>query len=62
MSDGGAPRYIHSDRGSAFMSKSMKEFWIGSGIATSRTTPYHPTGNGQCKKLMEQYGGQSDCI
>ena len=51
MSNGGAPGYIHSDRGSAFMSKSMKEFLIGSGIATSRTTPYHPRGNGQCEKF-----------
>ena len=47
---GGAPGYIHSDRGSAFMSKSMKEFLIGSRI-TSRTTFYHPRGNCQCKKI-----------
>ena len=51
MSGGGAPGYNHSDRGSDFMFKSMKEFLISSGIATSRTNHYHPRGNGQCEKF-----------
>ena len=46
----GFPNYIHSDRGSAFMSSELKEFLSSRGIATSRTTPYNPRGNGQIEK------------
>ena len=49
----GTPGYIHSDRGSSFISREIKEYLSQKGIATSRTTPYHPTGNAQC----EQYNG-----
>lgn len=46
----GTPSYIHSDRGSSFMSKELREFFNNMGIATSRTTPYNPQGNGQCER------------
>lgn len=49
----GVPAYIHSDRGASFMSTELKTFLSGNGIATSRTTPYNPKGNGQC----ERYNG-----
>ena len=49
----GTPGYIHSDRGSSFISREIKEYLSEKGIATSRTTPYHPTGNAQC----ERYNG-----
>ena len=49
----GTPNYIHSDRGSAFLSQELKEFLTRRGVATSKTTPYHPSGNGQC----ERYNG-----
>lgn len=49
----GIPAYIHSDRGAAFMSAELKSFLTQNGIATSRTTPYNPRGNGQC----ERYNG-----
>ena len=49
----GVPAYVHSDRGSSFMSVQLKEFLRERGVATSRTTPYHPQGNGQC----ERYNG-----
>ena len=45
--------YIHSDRGTALMSRQLKDFLLQKGIATSRTTPYNPQGNGQC----ERYNG-----
>ena len=47
----GMPAYVHSDRGSAFMSAELRSFLTGLGIATSRTTPYHPEGNSQCERL-----------
>ena len=49
----GMPAYIHSDRGAAFMSEELKQFLLSKGIASSRTTPYNPKGNGQ----VERYNG-----
>lgn len=49
----GMPSYIHSDRGSAFMSKELRDFLTSKGIASSRTTSYNPQGNGQA----ERYNG-----
>lgn len=49
----GTPGFIHSDRGPSFMSQELKEYLSQRGIATSRTTPYHPIGNGQ----VERYNG-----
>ena len=42
---------VHSDRDPSFMSKEVKEFLQGKGVATSRTTPYNPQGNGQVERL-----------
>ncbi|XP_069936407.1 uncharacterized protein [Cherax quadricarinatus] len=49
----GMPAYIHSDRGSSFMSNELQEFLASKGIACSRTTSYNPQGNGQ----VEQFNG-----
>ena len=49
----GMPGYTHSDRGPSFMSKELKQHLNALGVATSRTTPYNPQGNGQC----ERYNG-----
>ncbi|XP_018403046.1 PREDICTED: uncharacterized protein LOC108779970 [Cyphomyrmex costatus] len=49
----GTPAYIHSDRGASFMSQELKTFLTSQGVATSRTTPYNPRGNGQ----VERYNG-----
>ena len=49
----GLPEYIYSDRGTGFMSKDLKDYLHLRGIATSRTTPYNPRGNGQ----VERYNG-----
>lgn len=49
----GLPSYIHSDRGSAFMSRDLKNFLHEKGVAPSRTTPYNPQCNGQ----TERYNG-----
>ncbi|XP_064090685.1 LOW QUALITY PROTEIN: uncharacterized protein LOC135204401 [Macrobrachium nipponense] len=46
----GMPAYIHTDRGACFMSEELKDFLMKKGVATSRTTPYNPKGNGQAEK------------
>lgn len=47
------PSYIHSDRGTSLISYELKAFLASHGIASSRTTPYNPQGNGQA----ERYNG-----
>ena len=49
----GLPAYVHSDRGQAFLSKELKDWLHSKGVATSKTTPYNPQGNGQ----VERYNG-----
>lgn len=45
----GMPSYIHSDRGTSFISRELRKYLTNLGIATSWTSPYHPQGNGQCE-------------
>lgn len=47
----GVPAFVHSDRGASFMSKEVKNFLNENGVATSRTTPYNPQGNGQVERF-----------
>jgi len=49
----GIPGFIHTDRGSQFLSNEFEEFCHSSNISHSRTTPYHPNGNEQ----TERYNG-----
>ena len=44
------PSFIHSDRGPSLISKELKNWLFGKGVATSRTTPYNPTGNAQVER------------
>ena len=46
----GLPSYVHTDRGTSFMSKELKNFLLSKGISSSRSTPYHPQSNGQIEK------------
>ena len=46
----GLPNYIHSDRGSSFLSGELKTFLTTKGVASSRTTAYNPAGNGQVER------------
>ena len=47
----GMPSFIHSDRGSSFMSDDVRKFLLSKNVATSRTTPYNPQANGQVERL-----------
>jgi hypothetical protein len=49
----GAPAFVHSDRGQSFMFREFQQFLRDRDIATSRTSPYNPTCNGQ----VERYNG-----
>nr|ATA66769.1 Pol, env [Haliotis discus hannai] len=47
----GLPRRIHSDQGANFVGKLMSELCQMLKIDKSRTTPYHPMGNGMCERF-----------
>ena len=49
----GFPSYVHSDCGSSFMSHELKSYLRARGITSSRSTPYHPCSNGQCKRCVQ---------
>lgn len=47
----GPPHSVHSDRGRSFESVEFVRFLESWNIIKSRTTPYHPQGNGQIERM-----------
>ena len=58
----GAPSFIHSDRGTQFMSKEFEDFLLSCGISHSRTCPYNPRCNGQTERFNGVIWKSIQCI
>lgn len=52
----GFPKRIHSDQGSNFESRLLKDLLEMAGVQKSHTTPYHPMGNGVTERFNRTLG------
>uniref|UniRef100_A0A5S6Q2I3 RNA-directed DNA polymerase n=2 Tax=Trichuris muris TaxID=70415 RepID=A0A5S6Q2I3_TRIMR len=52
----GVPEAIHTDQGSQFEAAIFQSMCTELGIRKTRTTPYHPSGNGQVERMNRTLG------
>ena len=46
------PQYVHSANAKSFSSDTVKDFLLKRGVAFSKSSPYHPTGNAQVERYV----------
>ena len=49
------PEKIHHDQGKEFNNKMFRRFHQLSGVKSSKTTPYHPLGDGQVERMNRTF-------
>ena len=47
------PQLVHSDNAPSFSSGSIKEFSLKRGVASCKSSPYHPTGNSKVERYID---------
>lgn len=58
----GFPERIHSDQGASFESQLISELLKVAGVRKSRTTPYHPMGNGSVERFNRMLGNMIQAL
>ena len=49
----GTPGFIHSDNGPCFVSQEFRDYLLRRGISSSKSSVYHPSGNGQAERTVQ---------